>query len=51
MDKYIDKKILVTTVIALVAVFFLQKWFTKSKLNPVTGATDHYVGHDAIGHI
>lgn len=47
---YIDKKQLVTIVVAAVVIFFLQKWLTKKVTNS-DGSTSSYVGHDAIGHI
>ena len=51
MDKYIDKKALVTTLLALLIVFLLRKWFVKEYTDLKTGLKKLEVGHDAVGHV
>lgn len=46
---YIDKKQLVTIVVAAVVIFFLQKYLTKAVTNN-DGSVSKYVGNDLVGH-
>ncbi|MBK0383536.1 hypothetical protein I5M32_11265 [Pedobacter sp. SD-b] len=50
MLSYIDKKQLVTIVVAGIALFLLQKYLTK-KLTKADGSTELKVGFDGLGHI
>ena len=48
--KYLDLKTVVSLVVAGVALFFLQKWFTKKFTNS-KGEIVHLVGTETTGHI
>ena len=51
MEKYIDKKALVTTLLAIAIAFLLKKWFVKEYTIAATGLKKIEVGHEAIGHV
>ncbi|MGZ3983391.1 MAG: hypothetical protein ACXVJE_19340 [Mucilaginibacter sp.] len=48
LKKYFDEKMILSLIVAGVALWFLQHYFSKKMIKD--GKVSHYVGNDAVGY-